>query len=1121
MHHHHCDDYSHNTLEIRQDVVSGNALTPAVAAFRSSTPASAESDKSSTTVVIQKPLLEIISPNLTFFAALDLPSPSPPSSSATTLPKGEAASAGNNSYTTGSAPLLLPTSSLAITPSQIYHVDDSQMFGAGGDQALTGVLIEWKIGCDLGDKFPIYPPTERPWIALMSSALLTNIIPQNRTASSDDEDNDNDTSGEDSGCDVLTLISIVQAISNDVMGVIMYHDLKGPVSYEDLKAQTKNAIQRVFYTQSPAQPTTSINTSGDEGVAPLRENGLLTKRALTGLSRDELVAKVASMKQRQMKMSLEHQVSIKPSISTDNSQDATDSSDTSDDPTSTSAHEEVEQPPSSQATLPVLGIMALNNPDLVQVLQTSAKNEGESVIAQMKFVNNAMGPNLPMTPTRPTSHHPPTVAAERPKADRSLGMFFWIILGSVVLIVGVWVGFGVVEARALARRRQQIALDNVKLRTIDQKELDSYKIRIFKDEDIAYSDDEDEEAARQKTNHMGSPGADQDEYNEKDERDSLSDDEGNVHARQQQQRQQQQQQSSPPRVFTRVGLTASRLSALNRSDRNSNNFQPSSASANSYLAGRRSGSFDETLYGGLDAPLSRRASSGLDSLPTANAMALGRDERCRSWAELKGKEYEDYGGESETGYGFDKEPEYKSHAQEGWKNLEVEKLQPPSGGAAAVIEQGKRLGILSSYDVAAMASAEIRRGSMASLHTRSSTTGSTSRRGSADLLSSTLPSQPILKHKSRFILPRKIETALPALCIVPTAGSVVSPTVYGDNISSAGPSTAGFLPPAGWGGERRRSSLSTVAVPDNGRGDAVTVAFPMAQIKWSGPHGQTLRRSSLQVKRINSPGILSPVSKAEDYSGYDSAGDSETDDGRGVGQVDGVQVKGKQQSFIQKTMKRKEKRKLDVSSSSLSSSSSSSSMRSPISDHKARFSLIGVELPDIYAPTTGELSRLSLDTDRMMLQQDSAGDYLYTSRYCSQKKHRSEDDGIEDRRGHHVEELCDSDSGSNGSSSQRTSVSSDGAGIHGNTAGTAKTNTIPTSATTTVALNSTPAKRPRKRRYDPCAICLDEYEVGDQLRELPCKHFFHRHCIDPWFKDVHSICPVCKRDYSQGIYRKD
>jgi hypothetical protein len=44
-----------------------------------------------------------------------------------------------------------------------------------------------------------------------------------------------------------------------------------------------------------------------------------------------------------------------------------------------------------------------------------------------------------------------------------------------------------------------------------------------------------------------------------------------------------------------------------------------------------------------------------------------------------------------------------------------------------------------------------------------------------------------------------------------------------------------------------------------------------------------------------------------------------------------------------------------------------------------------------------------------------------------------------------------------------------------------------------------------------CVICFDPYESDSMITELPCKHNYHKKCIDKHFKTKH-FCPLCRDD---------
>ncbi|KAI9335671.1 hypothetical protein BDR26DRAFT_522368 [Obelidium mucronatum] len=56
---------------------------------------------------------------------------------------------------------------------------------------------------------------------------------------------------------------------------------------------------------------------------------------------------------------------------------------------------------------------------------------------------------------------------------------------------------------------------------------------------------------------------------------------------------------------------------------------------------------------------------------------------------------------------------------------------------------------------------------------------------------------------------------------------------------------------------------------------------------------------------------------------------------------------------------------------------------------------------------------------------------------------------------------------------------------------------------------------PPIQSFDGCVICFCEFETGDVVRELQCRHAFHDECISKWMKGRKEggqgkrTCPLC------------
>ncbi|KAJ3585398.1 hypothetical protein NHX12_014117 [Muraenolepis orangiensis] len=52
--------------------------------------------------------------------------------------------------------------------------------------------------------------------------------------------------------------------------------------------------------------------------------------------------------------------------------------------------------------------------------------------------------------------------------------------------------------------------------------------------------------------------------------------------------------------------------------------------------------------------------------------------------------------------------------------------------------------------------------------------------------------------------------------------------------------------------------------------------------------------------------------------------------------------------------------------------------------------------------------------------------------------------------------------------------------------------------------------------FDNCAVCIEGYRPNEVVRVLPCRHVFHKSCVDPWLLD-HRTCPMCKMNILKAL----
>lgn len=55
---------------------------------------------------------------------------------------------------------------------------------------------------------------------------------------------------------------------------------------------------------------------------------------------------------------------------------------------------------------------------------------------------------------------------------------------------------------------------------------------------------------------------------------------------------------------------------------------------------------------------------------------------------------------------------------------------------------------------------------------------------------------------------------------------------------------------------------------------------------------------------------------------------------------------------------------------------------------------------------------------------------------------------------------------------------------------------------------------------ETCSICLEDFEVEEEIQLAPCNHGYHVHCLSYWLS-IKNTCPMCHAVLKKESFKED